>query len=83
MKLLKNLARIEKLRELKEKARKKLEEIREKKYTKKDYIPLLISIIFVALFVLRNGFKTNMSIGFMIGALSVGIISTIILEIEK
>ncbi|GEM_PF-3485269 len=50
---------------------------------KKDYIPLFISIIFVALFVLVNGFKTNLSIGFIIGALSVGIISTIILEVEK
>lgn len=50
---------------------------------KEDYIPLLISIVFVALFVLVNGLRASPSIGFIIGALSVGIISTIILEIEK
>ena len=50
---------------------------------KKDYIPLLLSVICVALFILKYGFKSDLSVGFIIGALSVGILSTAILETQN
>ena len=46
---------------------------------KENYIPLLISAIFTFLFVLKYGFD----IGYIVGALSVGIISSAILEIKN